>query len=119
MRARSSMLSVALAALCAAGCRSYHVDTTIENRTGEPIQLFEMDYPSASFGKNALAADEEYRYRIQIRGKGPLKVEYTTQAGQPVQITGPELAEGEEGRLEVVLLPRGKAEFKPAIIHRP
>jgi hypothetical protein len=109
-----AMLTVSVAAV-AAGCHSYHVETTIENRTGEPIQLLEVDYPSASYGADSLAAGADFHYRIQIEGKGQLKVLYTTSEGKPVQITGPALAEGEEGRLEVVLLPNGKAEFRPEL----
>jgi len=102
----------------AGGCHSPHIETTIENRTGQPVQLLEVDYPSASFGRNSLAAGEAYHYRIQIRGSGPIKVQYTTVAGEPVQIEGPALAEGEEGRLEVVLQPKGQAEFRPEFSHR-
>jgi hypothetical protein len=99
----------------ASGCHSYHVETSVENRTGEAIQLLEVDYPSASFGKNVLAADADYHYRFQVRGSGKLKVQYTSAAGKPVAIDGPDLAEDEEGRLEIVLLPQGKAEFHPEL----
>jgi len=80
--------------------------------------LLEVDYPSASFGKNALDAGADFRYRIQIIGSGQLKVLYTNADGKPVQILGPALAEGEEGRLEIVLLPEGKAEFHPTLSSR-
>lgn len=100
------------------GCHSYHVETTVENRTGDAIQLLEVDYPSASFGKNALAADGDYHYRFQVSGAGRLKVGYTTAAGKTVTIDGPELKEGEEGRLEIVLLPQGKADFRPELATR-
>lgn len=102
-----------------AGCHSYHIETTVENRTGGPIELLEVDYPSASFGKNALAAGADFHYRIQVRGSGPLKVGYATGNGShSVAIDGPELAEGEEGRLEIVLLPSGIAEFHPELTPR-
>ena len=55
----------------AAGCHSYHVETTVENRTGAAIQLLEIDYPSASFGANSVAAGAIFHYRIQLRGSGP------------------------------------------------
>ncbi len=110
-----SVFATTLVAGCstylAVGCHSYHVDTTIENRSGEPIRLLEVDYPSASYGADSLAAGADFHYRIQLQGKGQLKVLYTTNEGKPVQITGPTLAERQEGRLEVVLLPDGKAEF--------
>jgi len=108
--------AIALQALFAtAACHSYHVDTTVENRTGETIQLLEVDYPSASFGANSLAAGALLHYRIQLRGNGPLKVQYTAGNGKQTQIDGPALAERQEGRLEIVLLPGGKAEFHPEL----
>ena len=71
------------ASMCGAGCHSYHVETTVNNRTGAAIQLLEVDYPSASFGANSLAAGAVLHYRIQLRGTGPLKVQYTTGNGKP------------------------------------
>lgn len=103
------------ALLLAAGCHSYHVDATIENRTGGAIQLLEVDYPSASFGDDSLAAGATYHYRFQIRGKGILTVQYTASDRRQVQIKGPALAERQEGRLQIVLLPAGKAEFHPQL----
>ena len=115
MKARLSRLAAAAvtALLVLAGCHSYHVETTVENRTGGAIQLLEVDYPSASFVANTLAAGAEYHYRIQLRGTGPLKVEYTGSDGRKIQIEGPVLAEQQEGRIEIVLLPGGKVEFHP------
>ena len=115
MRHRSGLMAaVALAAAgIATGCHSYHVETAVENRTGGAIQLLEVDYPSASFGSDRLAADGVYRYRIQLRGDGPLKVQYTAADGKQVQVTGPNLVERQEGSLRIVLLPGGKAEFHP------
>lgn len=104
--------------LLVSGCHSYHIDTTVENRTGAAIQLLEVDYPSASFGANSLAAGEVFRYRIQLRGNGAVKVQYTGNDGRVTQMSGPELAERQEGRLDIVLLPGGKAEFRPALTAR-
>jgi hypothetical protein len=102
-----------------AGCHSYHVETTVENRTGSPIQLLEVDYPSASFGDNNLAAGAVFHYRIQLRGNGPLMVQYTASDERQVHIGGPTLAERQEGSLEIVLLPGGKAEFHPQLTPQP
>ena len=114
---RGVVLSVALLAL--AGCHSYHVDATVENRTGGAIQLLEVDYPSASFGADSLAAGAVLPYRIQVRGNGPLKVQYTGSDGRQTQVEGPALAERQEGRIEIVLLPGGKAEFHPQLTPQP
>jgi hypothetical protein len=119
------LAAIALPALTLApGCHSYHVETTVENRTGAPIQLLEVDYPSASFGADTLAADGVFHYRIQLRGSGPIKVLYTVASGsnptqRSIQIEGPTLTERQEGRLEIVLLPGGKAEFHPELTPAP
>jgi hypothetical protein len=102
-----------------AGCHSYHVETTVENRTGGPVELLEVDYPNASFGDNALAAGAIFHYRIQLQGSGPLKVQFTASDGKQQQITGPTVSEGQEGRLEIILLPGGKAEFHPQLTPKP
>lgn len=118
------LAAVALPALASiAGCHSYHIETTVENRTGAAIQLLEVDYPSASFGANSLAANAVFHYRIQLRGSGPLKVLYTANDGSPVQqqiqIDGPVLTERQEGSLQIVLLPAGKATFHPELTPAP
>ena len=105
-----------LSAFFFSACHSYHIDATIENRTGAPIQLLEVDYPSATFGADSLAADASFHYRFQIRGSGLLKVSYTVANGQTVQISGPALAERQQGTLEIVLEPGGNAEFHPQLI---
>ena len=97
------------------GCRSYHVEINVENRTGASIQILEVDYPSASFGADTLAAGANFHYRIQVQGSGALKVQYTDSAGHQEQITGPTLSEGEQGNLQIVLLPNGKADFHPQL----
>jgi hypothetical protein len=99
--------------MAATACHSYHVDATVENRTGAPVQLLEVDYPSASFGADTLAAGQVFHYRIQLRGSGPLKVQYTGADGRQAQIDGPTVVERQEGTLEIVLLPGGKVEFHP------
>ncbi len=113
---RGILAGILVSALAwASGCHSYHVDVTVENRTGGAIQLLEVDYPSASFGADSLAAGQVFHYRIQLRGAGPIKVQYTGNDGRQQQIGGPALAERQEGRIEIVLLPAGKAEFHPQL----
>lgn len=113
---RSPLYAAALSsAFFFSACHSYHIDATIENRTGAPIQLLEVDYPSASFGADSLAPDANFHYRFQVRGSGQLKVLYTAANGQTVQISGPTLAERQQGTLKIVLEPGGKAEFHPQL----
>ena len=106
-------------ALAVAGCHSYHIETTVVNHTGAPVHLLEVDYPSASFGANSLAAGASFHYRIQLRGSGPVKVQYTAGDGRPAQIDGPTLSEPRQGSLVIVLLPGGKAEFHPQLTPQP
>lgn len=107
-----SALAMILCSL--ASCHSYRIDATVENRTGAPIDLLEVDYPSASFGADQLAAGADYHYRFQVRLSGLVKVQYMDHLSHQVrQITGPELHEGQEGQLEIVLLTDGKADFYP------
>jgi len=93
------------------GCHSYHIDATIENRTGAPIQLLEVDYPAASFGADSLSVGADFHYQFQVHGSGQLKLSYTTPNGQTVQISGPPLVERQQGLLEIVLEPGGNAQF--------
>jgi hypothetical protein len=113
--ARSLSAAAVLLAVLASipGCHSYHVDANVENRTGADIQLLEIDYPSASFGADRIASGAIYHYRFQIRGSGPIKITYTGPGNKQFQISGPTLVERQQGQLEIVLLPSGKAQFIP------
>jgi hypothetical protein len=112
-RTRWIALSACLGAFTA--CHSYHIEATVKNDTGGPISLLEVDYPTASFGADAVAASGEVHHRIQTRGDGLLKVLYTDESGKQVQINGPKLYENQEGKIEIDLQPKGKAEFHPAL----
>ena len=104
-----------LAYLAISGCHSAHVEVTVVNQTGGPVRLLEVDYPSASFGADSLAAGATMHYRIQLQGNGPLKVLYTAGDNRQTQIQGPTVAEGQAGKLEIILEPAGKAEFHPLL----
>jgi len=114
-RTASWMAFVLFCAITLCACKSYHIDVTVTNNTGSAISLLEVDYPSASFGADTLAAGANFHYLIQTRGSSPLKVQYTAANGRQVQIAGPTLYEKQEGKIEVVLLPDGKAEFHPSM----
>ena len=101
--------------LSAVGCKSCWVDARIENQSGQTIHELEVDYPSASFGTNALAPGAEMHYRFQIRGSGPLKVEYTSGEGKIAHGQGLNLSERQQGELTIRLLPQGKVDFLPKL----
>ena len=112
-------LAVWLASILVSGCHSYHVDATIENRTGASVQLLEVDYPSASFGVDRLDPGATFHYRFQVLGSGPLSIQYTDSNSHPAHISGPTLAEGQHGRLQIVLLPEAKATFQMQLTPAP
>lgn len=94
------------------GCRSAWVNARIENQSGEIIHQLEVDYPSASFGADSLAAGATMQYRFQIRGNGPITLQYTSGNGRAVRANGPAVSDGQRGELTIRLLPVGKAVFE-------
>jgi len=112
-----SVLPVILASL--AGCHSRYVDTTIDNRGPKNLQMIEVDYPSASFGVGNLAAGSQFHYRFKIQGSGILKLQFTDPQGQIHNVDGPELDEGQEGRLTIAIDPAGKVAWQPNLTNKP
>ncbi|HEY1743762.1 MAG TPA: hypothetical protein VGG18_11400 [Granulicella sp.] len=89
--------------LSASGCHSAYVEAVVRNDSGSAVSLVELDYPSAGFGTESLAAGAEYHYRFKILGNGPTKVIWTDSARREHTVTGPKLQEGLQGRLTVTL----------------
>lgn len=101
--------------LSSLGCHSAFVDAVVRNQTAQPISLMEVDYPSASFGTQALAPGAEFHYRFKVLGSGSAKFLWTDTAQVEHQAIGPDLAEGDEGVLTVTLAQSGvawRAKFK-------
>lgn len=90
-----------------AGCHSPYVAATISNRTSHPIDLLEVDYPSASFGTQSLAPGADFHYRFKVLGSGNVSLTYTTSNFRDKKSTGPFLKEGDEGPLKAIILPDG------------
>ena len=90
-----------------AGCKSPYVSATVKNDTGAAVTLVEVDYPSASFGRDVLAAGAVYPYRFKIIGDGATKVSWTDAARKQHSAAGPELHEGQHGQLSITLTPTG------------
>jgi len=97
----------ALLLIATTGCHSPYVATTVSNRTSQPIELLEVDYPSASFGTQNLAPGADFHYRFKVLGSGNMKVLYTDSAHQDHKADGPFLKEGAEGPLTIVLTDTG------------
>lgn len=99
------ILALAATLLLTAGCHSRYIEATVINHTANPIPLLEVDYPSASFGTQNLAPEATFRYRFKVLGSGPTKLLYTDAAHQDRTSPGPDLKEGDEGRLTIDLTP--------------
>lgn len=91
----------------AGGCKSPYVNATVKNDTGAVVTLVEVDYPSASFGRDVLAAGAAYPYRFKIIGSGATKVSWTDGERKQHTSAGPDLHEGQQGSLGITLTSTG------------
>jgi hypothetical protein len=83
------------------------VNAAVKNDTGAAVTLVEVDYPSASFGRDALAAGATYAYRFKIIGSGATKVSWTDAERKQHTANGPDLHEGQQGSLKITLTATG------------
>jgi hypothetical protein len=102
-----SALALLASLTTATGCHSAYVETTVSNRTDKPIELLEVDYPSASFGTQNLAPGADFHYRFKVLGSGRMKLLYTDSTHQDHKADGPLLKEGAEGPLAIAVTPTG------------
>ncbi len=102
-------------ALFLSGCHSAFVETTIDNQGAIPIRLVEVDYPSASFGVGSIAAHAQFHYHFKVQGSGAVKIEFTDAAGKLHDADGPQLNQGQEGRLNIVIQPTGEVAWQPQL----
>jgi hypothetical protein len=112
MRSRSAFAFL-ISLVAATGCHSPYVAATVSNRTTQPIELLEMDYPSASFGTQALAPGADFHYRFKVLGSGTMKLLYTDSAHKDHKSDGPSVKEGAEGPLTIVISDSGVS-WQPA-----
>ena len=98
----------------ATGCHSAFIEATVSNRTDRPISLVELDYPSASFGTQALAPGEDFHYRFKLLGSGDLKLLYTDASRTDHIVAGPHMNEGDEGSLAVAIT-QGGVQWTPQL----
>jgi hypothetical protein len=106
------------AVLLLSGCHSAFVDATISNRTQQRLRLLEVDYPSASFGTQTLDAGADFHYRFKVLGEGKLTLTYTDAANKEQKSNGPEMKEGAEGPLRIIISPSGTEWQDKTAIHR-
>jgi hypothetical protein len=99
--------------LLTAGCRSAAVMAEVRNQSGERVRLLEVEYPSASFGRDVLEPGESLRHRLQIQGSGRILVSYTDAGGHGRTAKGPELDEGQQGTLAIEIGSGGQVRFDP------
>lgn len=104
----------AAALLASSGCKSAYVAATVVNHSGGPVSLVEVDYPTASFGRESVPSDASFPYRFKILGSGPTKVTWTDAAHHDHSSAGPDLHEGQQGQLTIVLTPTG-ATWQPQL----
>ncbi len=102
------------------GCHSPYVEATVSNRTLQPIELLEVDYPSASFGTQNLTPGADFHYRFKVLGSGTMKLTYTDTAHHDQKSEGLFLKEGAEGPLTITIAPDGiHWQPSPALANRP
>lgn len=99
--------TAALLLIACSGCASKYVQAAVRNQTGGVVTLVEVDYPSASFGKEALVNGAEYDYRFKILGSGSSKVLWTDSEQKQHEVAGPKLDEGQQGTMIVTLTSTG------------
>ncbi len=100
------LTAVAIILFGMTACHSAYVEATVTNATSAAVTLVEVDYPSASFGTQSLAPQQQYHYRFKILGEGPLKLIYTDQFHKEISSNGPNLHEGDEGSLRITITPQ-------------
>jgi len=115
IRSAAGILFATAMMLASVGCKSYWIEASVENQSGQAIRELEVDYPTASFGTNSLAPGAAMHYRFQVRGSGPVKVEYIATDEKTVRSQGLKLEERQHGQLVIRLLPLGKVEFVPSL----
>lgn len=66
---------------------------TVKNQ-GPDIHQLEVDYPNASFGRDAVPSGSSFNYPPKLIGSGPVKVTFNDSMGKSHTATGPTVQEG-------------------------
>jgi hypothetical protein len=102
-----SITAVVASLLLLSGCHSDHVLATLSNRTAQPVLLFEVDYPSASFGGDTLAPGADFHYKFKVLGTGKMSLTYTDVSHKVHKSEGPYLNEKADGPVHITISPDG------------
>ena len=94
-----------LGSFCLTGCKSAFIHAVTLNETGVPITVLEVDYPSASYGANALPVGGKYICGFKIQGSGGTTVTWIDPNHQTHTFKGPQLHQGQGGTITVHLEP--------------
>ncbi|MCU1312869.1 MAG: hypothetical protein JWM54_626 [Acidobacteriaceae bacterium] len=73
---------------------------TVRNE-GPDIHQLEVDYPSASFGRDYLKSGASFNYVPKLIGSGPVKVMFNDSAGKSHAATGPVINESARSTLVI------------------
>ena len=73
---------------------------TVRNQ-GPDIHQLEVDYPNASFGRDALPSGATLNYPPKLIGSGPVKVTFNDSNGKSHTATGPVIQEGRQEELVI------------------
>lgn len=112
---RLRLLIATAALLGTAGCHSKYVEATITNGTAAPLNVVQVDYPSASFGTQVLQPGASFHYRFKVLGDGPIKLSFLDSVHHEHQQTGPTVSEGQEGRLTITFPTQDHADFQTSL----
>ena len=116
---RRRMLAVPICCACLgfgsllASCQSPWIACTIVNRQASPVSLVQVSYPGGSFGVQTIAPNATFRYRFHALSTDKLSVEFTDAAHTDHTVTGPELAQGQEGSLAIAIEPGNRVTWTP------
>ena len=66
---------------------------TVRNQ-GPDIHQLEVDYPNASFGRDAVPSGASFNYPPKLIGSGPVKVTFNDAMGKSHTATGPVVQDG-------------------------
>ena len=114
MRRYAVLAAVPVICVTLAGCHSHYIQVSIVNGSQLPLNVIQVDYPSASFGVQKLAAGETFHYRFKLLGSGPIKVTFIDAQNRDHAVSGPTLQEGQEGTLDIALT-QDQASFHKAL----